>query len=67
MRASLDAANTAGSLAETENAWRAASELRLAELRQGTVVGIPANPVFAGASGRQIPIVSLPVKFHPDA
>ena len=29
--------------------------LRLAELRQGTVVGIPANQVFAGALTRQIP------------
>jgi len=53
--ASLEAANTAGSLAETEEAWRAESELRLAELRQGTVVGIPADQVFAGALTRQLP------------
>ena len=58
--ASLEAVNTAGSLAETEEAWRAESELRLAELRlaelrQGTVVGIPADQVFAGALTRQIP------------
>ncbi len=53
--ASLDAANTAGSLAETEKAWRAESERRLVELRQGTVVGIPADQVFTGALTRQIP------------
>lgn len=53
--ASLEAVNTAGSLAETEEAWRVESELRLAELRQGTVVGIPADQVFAAALTRQIP------------
>ena len=53
--ASLEAASTVGSLTETEQAWRAESELRLAELRQGTVVGIPADQVFAAALTRPLP------------
>ncbi len=50
--ASLESAT--GSLAETEAAWRAESERRLAELRAGTVGGIPAAHVFAAATARQI-------------
>lgn len=53
--ASLETASTVGSLADTEEAWRAEAEQRLAELRQGTVAGIPADQVFAGALTRQIP------------
>jgi putative addiction module component (TIGR02574 family) len=49
--ASLDA--EAGPSADTEAAWRAEGERRLAELRQGTVAGIPAEQVFAGVVSRQ--------------
>ena len=53
--ASLESVRVSGSLAETEEAWRIVSERRLAELRDGTVVGIPAEQVFAGALTRQRP------------
>ncbi len=53
--ASLETAGASDSLAETEEAWRVESERRLAELRNGTVVGIPAEQVFAGALTRQRP------------
>ena len=50
--ASLDAEVDAGPVAETEEAWRIEGERRLAELRSGTVVGIPASKVFADAAAR---------------
>ena len=51
--ASLDADNHLGPVAEVQAAWQAEGERRLAELRQGTVAGIPADQVFAGAAFRQ--------------
>ena len=53
--ASLETVGASGSLAETEEAWRMESERRLAELRDGTVDGIPAEQVFDGALNRQRP------------
>ena len=49
--ASLDADDTV-SAADTEAAWVAEGERRLAELRAGTVAGIPADEVFAGIARR---------------
>jgi putative addiction module component (TIGR02574 family) len=34
-------------VAEIEAAWAAEAERRLAELRSGTVAGVPADQVFA--------------------
>lgn len=51
--ASLDAESRLGPVADVEAAWQAEGERRLAELRQGTVAGIPADQVFAGAASRQ--------------
>lgn len=47
--ASLDADATSASVspAEVEAAWTAEAERRLADLRAGTVTGIPAAEVFA--------------------
>ena len=50
--ASLDAEVDAGPVAEIEEAWRLEAERRLAELRAGTVAGIPASKVFADAAAR---------------
>ena len=48
--ASLDAESQLGPVADVEAAWQAEAERRLAELREGTVAGIPADQVFAGAA-----------------
>ena len=53
--ASLETANSTDSVTENEEAWRVEAERRLEELRQGTVVGIPAKQVFAEALTRQRP------------
>ncbi len=50
--ASLDAEVEAGPVAEIEEAWRLEGERRLAELRNGTVAGVPAAKVFAAAAAR---------------
>jgi putative addiction module component (TIGR02574 family) len=50
--ASLDSDAEAGDAAEVEAAWAAESERRLAELRAGTVAGVPAADVFAAARRR---------------
>ena len=50
--ASLDAGTEAGPVADTEDAWRAEGERRLAKLRTGLVAGVPAAQVFADASRR---------------
>ncbi len=50
--ASLDTETDAGPVAAVESAWRDEAARRLAELRAGTVVGIPAEQVFAEASCR---------------
>lgn len=50
--ASLDSEAEAGPIAGAEHVWRAESERRLAELRAGTIVGIPADQVFAEANRR---------------
>ena len=50
--ASLHTESERGPVAEVEAAWQAEGERRLAELRQGTVAGIPADQVFAGAAAR---------------
>jgi putative addiction module component (TIGR02574 family) len=52
--ASLDAGTDPSQIAEIEAAWRTEGERRLAELRQGTVAGIPADQVFAGAVSRPV-------------
>lgn len=49
---SLDAETAAGPVAEVEAAWEAEVARRVAELRSGTVVGIPADEVFAEVLGR---------------
>lgn len=47
-----DATNASISPAEVEAAWEAESERRLAELRAGTVTGIPAAEVFARVAAK---------------
>ena len=44
---SLDQETESGPVAEIEAAWAAEAERRLAELRAGTVAGVPAEQVFA--------------------
>ncbi len=44
---SLDAEESSALTAEADAAWSAEAERRLAELRAGTVAGIPADEVFA--------------------
>ena len=44
---SLDQEAESGPVAEIEAAWVAEAERRVAELRNGTVQGIPAEQVFA--------------------
>lgn len=44
---SLDQEAESGPVAEIEAAWAAEAERRLAELRDGTVAGVPAEQVFA--------------------
>ena len=50
--ASLDQEVESGPVAEIEAAWAAEAERRLAELRDGTVAGIPADQVFASIRGK---------------
>lgn len=50
--ASLDAEEEAVPAAEIEAAWVAEGERRLAELRAGTVAGVPADDIFAGIARR---------------
>ena len=47
---SLDAEG--GSSADADAAWAAEAERRLAELREGTVAGLPADEVFARVARR---------------
>ncbi len=49
---SFDADSSLEPVADVEPAWQAEGERRLAELRQGTVAGIPADQVFVGAAAR---------------
>jgi putative addiction module component (TIGR02574 family) len=49
---SLDAEEAAESPAAVEAAWEAEIARRVAELKAGTVVGIPADQVFAEVLGR---------------
>jgi len=44
---SLDQEVESGPVVELEAAWAAEAERRLAELRAGTVAGVPAEQVFA--------------------
>jgi putative addiction module component (TIGR02574 family) len=50
--ASLDQEGESGPMAEIEAAWAAEAERRLAELRAGTVAGIPAEQVFSSVRGK---------------
>ena len=50
--ASLDEEVESGPSAEIEAAWVAEAERRLAELRDGTVAGVPAAQVFAAVRER---------------
>ncbi len=50
--ASLDRSVDPGSAAELDAAWQAEGERRLAELRTGSVAGIPAAQVFAAVQAR---------------
>lgn len=49
---SLDAEEADASPADLDRLWQAEAERRLAELRSGTVVAIPAEDVFAAAERR---------------
>jgi putative addiction module component (TIGR02574 family) len=49
---SLDVEAAAASPAAVEAAWEAEIARRVAELRDGTVAGIPADQVFAEVLGR---------------
>ena len=50
--ASLEAGAETTTAADAEAAWVAEGERRLAELRAGTVAGVPADEVFAGVARR---------------
>ena len=50
--ASLDAEVGAGPAADVDAAWESEIARRVEELRSGTVVGIPADEVFAEVLGR---------------
>ena len=49
---SLEAAEGSAPPADADAAWAAEAERRLAELREGTVAGIPADEVFARVARR---------------
>jgi putative addiction module component (TIGR02574 family) len=49
--ASLDQEVETGPVAEIESAWAAEAERRLAEIRAGTVAGVPAEQVFRAIRG----------------
>ncbi len=53
--ASLDAETEGGPVADIEAAWTAEAERRLAELRNGTVAGIPADRVFVDLRAKLAP------------
>lgn len=50
--ASLDQEGEGGPVAEIEAAWTAEAERRLADLRAGTVAGVPAEQVFRAIRGK---------------
>ena len=50
--ASLDGDLVDGPSTEVEAAWQIEGERRLAELRSGTVAGVPAEQVFAAGRAR---------------
>jgi putative addiction module component (TIGR02574 family) len=51
--ASLDQEVESGPAAEVEAAWMAEAERRLAELREGSVAGVPVAKVFAAVRERR--------------